>query len=72
MVRRIVAHTVTLVFLVVFMTSVSTATDYYVDGTFGDDGSSGLTWDNAFATISRAMVCCSGTSADTIHVGAST
>jgi len=71
MVRRTVAHTITLIFLVVCVVSVSTATDYYVDGTFGDDNRSGLTWDDAFATIGKAMASCSETSADTIHVAAS-
>ncbi len=72
MVGRTVVRTITSIFLVVCVVSVSTATDYYVDGTFGDDGRSGLTWDDAFVTIGKAMACCSGTSADAIHVAAST
>ena len=51
---------------------IATGADFYVDTAGGDDGASGANWGSAFATITRAMTACSGTSSDVIHVAAGT
>ena len=54
--------------LVVCFIPFAVATEYYVDVQNGDDGNTGSDWEDAYATIGKAISSCSGSWADVVHV----
>jgi len=59
--------------LLILVAASYAATDYYVDGTNGDDGNDGESWGDAFATIQAGIDACntgSSSDPDTVRVAA--